>query len=67
MFENLWNKAIPAIQKIKEIEESIKPDVIETITDPTKINNRYLNLLRSAKKEIMLIIPTANTTNIKLM
>jgi two-component system, OmpR family, sensor histidine kinase VicK len=63
MFENLWNKAIPAIQKIKEIEESIKPDVIETITDPTKINNRYLNLLRSAKKEIMLIIPTANTTN----
>ncbi|MGN6708488.1 MAG: hypothetical protein ACTHKF_03990, partial [Candidatus Nitrosocosmicus sp.] len=29
MFENLWNKAIPAIQKIKEIEEGIKPDVID--------------------------------------
>ncbi len=26
MFENLWNKSIPAIQKIKEIEEGIKPD-----------------------------------------
>lgn len=63
MFENLWNKAIPAIQKIKEIEESIKPDVIETIADPIKIQKLYLNLLSSATKEIMLIVPTANTMN----
>jgi two-component system sensor histidine kinase VicK len=63
MLKNLWNKAIPAIQKIKEIEEGIKPDVIETITDPIKIQNLYLNLLRFATKEIMLIIPTANTMN----
>ncbi len=63
MFENLWNKAIPAVHKIKEIEQGIKPDVIETITDPIKIQNLYLNLLRSANTEIMLIIPTANTMN----
>jgi two-component system, OmpR family, sensor histidine kinase VicK len=63
MFENLWNKAIPAIQKINEIEEGIKPDVIETITDPIKTQNMYLNLLRLATTEIMLIIPTANTMN----
>ena len=60
MFENLWKTSIPAIQKIKEIEQGIKPDIIETITDPIKIQNRYLNLVRSATKEIMLIIPTAN-------
>ncbi|MGN6558992.1 MAG: hypothetical protein ACTHJ2_00540 [Candidatus Nitrosocosmicus sp.] len=47
MFENLWNKAIPIEDKIKEIEERIKPDVIETITDPAKIQTLYLNLLRS--------------------
>ena len=41
MFKNLWNKAIPAIPKIKEIEEGIKPDVIETITDPVKIHISY--------------------------
>jgi two-component system, OmpR family, sensor histidine kinase VicK len=63
MFANLWSKAIPIEDKIKEIEEGIKPDVIETITDPAKIQNLYLNLLRSATKEIMLIIPTANTMN----
>jgi two-component system, OmpR family, sensor histidine kinase VicK len=50
MFENLWNKAIPAIQKIKEIEEGIKPDVIETITDPTKIQHLYIDLLNAATK-----------------
>src|SRR3954452_14086192 len=60
MFENLWNKAIPAIQKIREIEEGIKPDVIETITDPAKIQNLYMNLLRTATTEIMLIVPTEN-------
>jgi len=60
MFENLWNKAIPAEHKIKEIEEGIKLDVIETITDPAKIQTLYLNILRSATTEIMLIIPTAN-------
>jgi two-component system sensor histidine kinase VicK len=61
MFVNLWNKAIPAIQKIKEIEEGVKPDVIETTTDPIKIQTLYLNLLRSATTEIMLIIPTSNS------
>ncbi len=60
MFENLWNKAIPAIQKIMEIEQGIKPDIIETITDPIKIQDLYLNLLRSSLTEIMLIIPTTN-------
>jgi signal transduction histidine kinase len=63
MFENLWTKSIPVEDKIKEIEEGIKPDVIETITDPSKTQTLYLSLLRSATKEIMLIIPTANTMN----
>jgi hypothetical protein len=29
-FETLWNKAIPAEQRIREIEEGVKPEVIET-------------------------------------
>jgi two-component system sensor histidine kinase VicK len=60
MFENLWNKAIPAIQKIREIEQGIKPDIIETITDPIRIQHLYLNLVKSSVTEIMLIIPTIN-------
>jgi two-component system, OmpR family, sensor histidine kinase VicK len=60
MFENLWNKAIPALQKIIEIEQGIKPDIIETITDPIRIQNLYLNLIKTSLTEIMLIIPTTN-------
>ncbi len=63
MFENLWNRSIPIEDKIKEIEEGIEPEIIETITNPTKIQTLYLNLLRSANAEIMLIIPTANSIN----
>ena len=31
IFETLWKQAIPAEQRIREIEEGIKPEVIETI------------------------------------
>jgi two-component system, OmpR family, sensor histidine kinase VicK len=59
-FDTLWNKAIPIQDKIKEIEEGIKPDVLETITDPLKIQTLYLNMIRTSKDEILLIIPTIN-------
>ncbi|MDR4489451.1 MAG: HAMP domain-containing sensor histidine kinase [Candidatus Nitrosocosmicus sp.] len=59
-FDMLWNKSIPADVRIREIEEGIKPNVLETITDPIKIQIQYLDLLRSATTEIMLIVPTVN-------
>ena len=59
-FDMLWNKSIPADIRIKEIEEGIKPNVLETITDPLEIKHEYLNLIKSATNEIMLIIPTEN-------
>jgi two-component system, OmpR family, sensor histidine kinase VicK len=59
-FDMLWEKAIPADERIKEIEEGIKPDVLETIKDPIEIKKRYTKLIKSAKEEIMLIIPTIN-------
>ena len=61
MFENLWNKAIQIEDKIKEIEHGIKPEIIETVTDPVKTQNLYLNMIKSSRDEILLIIPTINT------
>jgi hypothetical protein len=57
-FDTLWNKSIPAYQKIKEIEEGIVPDFIQPITDPIEIQKIQLNLLESSTKEILLIFPT---------
>ena len=36
IFDALWNKAVPAEQKIKEIEEGIEPEFVEVITDGSK-------------------------------
>ncbi len=64
-FDMLWNKSIPGEQRIKEIEEGIKPNILETITDPNEIKNMYLNLIKSATTEIMLIIPTPNAIRLQ--
>ncbi len=59
-FDMLWNKSIPAEQKITELEEGIIPLFIETIADPIKTQDLYLNLIKSAKTEVMLMIPTTS-------
>src|SRR5215213_2717756 len=59
-FETLWNKAIPAEQRIREIEEGIKPEVIETIREPKVTQERVFELIRSAKEEILIIFSTSN-------
>jgi two-component system, OmpR family, sensor histidine kinase VicK len=59
-FDMLWQKAIPAIERIKEIEEGIVPNIIEAIRDPKEIQRRGLGLFESAKREILIIFSTAN-------
>jgi two-component system sensor histidine kinase VicK len=61
LFETLWTKAIPAQQKIQEIEEGIKQNVIEIIREPIEIQNIFINLIKSSTKEIMIMIPTTNS------
>ena len=60
IFNTLWSKAIPAEQKIREIEEGIKPEVIETISNPFEIQKLAFELVRSARDEILLVFSTAN-------
>lgn len=60
VFETLWNKAIPARQRIREIEEGIKPEVIETIREPKVTQERAFELIKSAKEEVLVIFSTSN-------
>ena len=50
MFENLWNKAIPAKDKIKEIEEGIKPVQTKILEDQDEIYHRFLNTIKKSKE-----------------
>jgi two-component system, OmpR family, sensor histidine kinase VicK len=60
MFETLWSKAKPAEQKIREIEEGIDFGKTEIIQSPKKILELFLNMIESAKNEILLMLPTIN-------
>jgi two-component system, OmpR family, sensor histidine kinase VicK len=57
VFESFWNKAIPAEQRIREIEEGIEPEVFEIIAERKKIAQTFLDLVRSTKKEALVLFP----------
>jgi two-component system, OmpR family, sensor histidine kinase VicK len=56
-------KAIPAKQRIKEIEEGLKREFIETIQDPTEIQNLILKVIESATEELDVVFSTTNSYN----
>ena len=60
MFNTLWNKAIPAKQRIMEIEQGLKREFIETIRDPQEIQNLGFDLIKSANEDVLIIFSTAN-------
>ena len=61
-FDMLWRKAIPAKQRIKEIEHGLKREFMETIQDPYEVQTILNNILNSANEEILLTFPTKTTT-----
>jgi hypothetical protein len=61
MFDTLWNKAIPAKQRIKEIEENLKREFIETIRDTDETTSLISKVLSSATDEILMIFSRAST------
>ncbi len=60
VFDMLWRKAIPAKQRISEIEEGIKREFIETIQDQSEIKKLLADLINSAVEDINIIFPTKN-------
>jgi two-component system, OmpR family, sensor histidine kinase VicK len=60
IFENLWRQATPAHLRIRELEEGIHPEVLETLREADEIVEVGYRLVRSAKNEILIIFHTAN-------
>jgi two-component system sensor histidine kinase VicK len=60
IFEVFWNRAIFADQKIREIEEGVDFGNTEIIQNSYATKELFINLVRSAADEILLILPTAN-------
>jgi two-component system, OmpR family, sensor histidine kinase VicK len=60
VFETLWSKAIPAEQKIIEIEKGTSLGKTEIVQDSHQTKKIFFEMVRSAKVEILVILPTAN-------
>ena len=61
IFDTFWKKAISADQKIREIEHGIKPELTEVISDTEESINRSLDIIASAKNEVLVIFATFRT------
>jgi two-component system, OmpR family, sensor histidine kinase VicK len=59
LFEEIWRNGIDAQHRIKQVEEGIESD-IEVIQNPDRTEELYWNIVKSAEKEILLILPTVN-------
>ena len=55
-----WENAMPATQRIREIEEGILLGTTHVIQAPSRILELFLNLVTSAKEEVLLVLPTIN-------
>ena len=60
IFESFWNRAIPAEQKISEIEEGIVLGTTEVFQDAQITKESFVNMVKFAKEEVLLLCPTAN-------
>jgi two-component system, OmpR family, sensor histidine kinase VicK len=60
LFEVLWSKAIPSEIKIREIEQGVDRQFIETIQEPSRILKVGFDLVKSATNEIMILFSTSN-------
>ncbi len=55
-FDMLWNKAIPAKKRTREIEDGSKREFIETIQDPKEILDLIQKLISESTEELLLIV-----------
>ncbi|HZB98688.1 MAG TPA: HAMP domain-containing sensor histidine kinase, partial [Nitrososphaeraceae archaeon] len=60
VFEDLWKISVDAVERIKDIEEAIGAGETKIIYRPLKTQELFINIIKSAKKEILIIFPTAN-------
>ena len=60
-FNTLWEKATPAEQRIKEIEEGRAPEKLEIIQDTKKSIGRAFDIMNKTQKELLVLFATPRT------
>jgi two-component system, OmpR family, sensor histidine kinase VicK len=66
LFETLWNKAIPAEQRIRELEEGEPPEKLEILEDTQKSIGRAFDIMNKTQNELLVLFATPRTFNLAL-
>jgi two-component system, OmpR family, sensor histidine kinase VicK len=59
IFQMFWKKAEPFSQKLREIEDGIVPEIMQSRNSPVDIQRKVFDLLKSAESEILVIMSTS--------
>ena len=57
IFESFWTRAIPAKQRIREMEDATEPEFYEVISDHEKASQVLVDLAKSVTKEALFLLP----------
>jgi two-component system, OmpR family, sensor histidine kinase VicK len=60
IFDSFWNTSTSAERKIKEIQGDLSLGITEIIDNPLRTRDLLINMIKSAKSEVLLILPTIN-------
>jgi two-component system, OmpR family, sensor histidine kinase VicK len=60
IFEGLWKSGIDALERIRDIEEGVTLADIEVLKNSAEAQSLYLNRVKNATTEILLILPSIN-------
>ncbi|MDQ3902038.1 MAG: HAMP domain-containing histidine kinase [Thermoproteota archaeon] len=59
VFDIFWDKAVPAEQRIKAIEEDREEEFFQVINNPERATEIYVNLAKSVKSSALLLLPSS--------
>ncbi|HYA84381.1 MAG TPA: ATP-binding protein, partial [Candidatus Bathyarchaeia archaeon] len=61
IFDSLWNTSTSAERKILEIKNDVSLGITEIIDDPSRTQELFIDLIKTAKSEVLLMLPTVNS------
>ena len=60
VFEELWDIGIGAQERIRQLESGTTLQATKVIENPVKTKQYFIDLVRDAKEEIMILFPSLN-------
>jgi len=61
VFDSLWNTSTSAERKMLEIRNDVSLGITEIIDNPSRTQGLFIDLIKSAKSEVLLMLPTVNS------